>query len=458
MKLHFLGAAGTVTGSKHALFHTDSRVVLVDCGLFQGLKELRLRNWTPLPIDASRITDVIVTHAHIDHTGYLPRLVKTGFSGRIWATPATAELMRILLPDTAHLQEEEALYANRKGYSKHRPALPLFTIGDAARVFPLIRTVEYEEHRDLGNGLGFSFRDAGHILGSALCKLRWNGRSIVFSGDIGQPNSPILEAPSHFDDADFVVFETTYGDRVRDSISLKDDLADAVGAGIKRGGAIVIPAFAVERTQELLFLLGQLQNEKRIPTVPIYVDSPMAIEVLKIFINHQELYGERAREIIEEKNFLTLPNLHIASTPEQSKAINRAPTPLIIVSSSGMATGGRVVHHLSQRLPRADCTVLLVGYQAVGTRGRQLQEGQASIKMLGQRVPVKAAVRTVHGFSGHADANDLMAWLRNFRRAPERAFAVHGEPTAARAFVERVRAELGWTVEVAEYLEWAELG
>jgi metallo-beta-lactamase family protein len=456
VRIEFWGAAGTVTGSRHALF-LGERILLVDCGLYQGLKELRLRNWAPLPVPASRISDVIVTHAHIDHTGYLPRLVKDGFRGRIWATPATADLMRIMLPDTGRLQEEETWYANRKGYSRHHPARALFTEEDARRVFPLIHTVDYRTATSLGDGISFVFHDAGHILGSAMCHLQADPVNILFSGDIGRPNAPIIQDPSLFRGADYLVFETTYGDRIREPVSAKDELATAVSNGLERGGAVVIPAFAVERTQELLYLLDELQSEGRIPTVPIYMDSPMAIEVLSVFRRHPELYDEEARQRAREHGLLALPNLHIATTVDQSKAINQARTPVIIVSSSGMAAGGRILHHLARRLPDPDSTVLLAGYQAVGTRGRTLQEGARDVKIHGERVPVRASIRTVHGLSGHADANDLLTWLGHFERAPRLSFAVHGEPTASAAIASRIERELGWSVRVPAYLERFEL-
>lgn len=459
VKLQFWGAAGTVTGSRHALF-IGSHIVLIDCGLYQGLKELRQRNWSALPVPAADIRDVIVTHAHVDHTGYLPRLVKEGFRGQIWATPATAELMRILLPDTGHLQEEEAMYANRKQYSRHSPALPLFTADDAKQVFPLIRTASYEEPVSLDGGVDFRFHDAGHILGSAFCDVRVTSpraTRIVFSGDIGRHDAPILADPSIVEEADYLIFETTYGDRVREPVSAKDDLAEAVKEGLGRGGAVVIPAFAVERSQELLYMLGELLDEGRIPDVPIYLDSPMALEVLKVFTKHPELYDAEARSRADRRGLVALKNLRITTTVSESKAINTARRPLIIISSSGMATGGRVVHHLAQRLPDPESTVLLVGYQAVGTRGRQLQEGQASIKMHGQKVQVRAHIRTVRGFSGHADANELLAWMRHFKRPPRLSFAVHGEPHAANEFAERLRRELGWSVVVPAYMDTFDL-
>jgi metallo-beta-lactamase family protein len=452
----FLGAAGTVTGSKH-LVEVDGRRVLVDCGLYQGLKELRLRNWERLPIDPASVDWVVLTHAHIDHTGYLPRLVDAGFRGSISATGATADLMKILLPDSGHLQEEEAAYHNRRGTSKHKPALPLYTAEQGLAAAERVKAVTYQAPPlSLVEGVTVSFTRAGHILGSAIVtvdvRVGAGRRRIVFSGDLGRYAAPILPDPAPIGEADYIVVESTYGDRVHDREAIADQLERVISAAVARGGALLVPAFAVGRTQELMYHLAGLEKAGRIPRLPTYVDSPMAISATEIFCAHPEEFDGDMRAMVMNRNCpLECADVRLARTPDESRAINAVTGPAVIISASGMATGGRVLHHLRQRLPDARTTVLLVGYQAIGTRGRQLQEGATSLGLFGEQVPVRAHMETIHGLSAHADSEGLMRWLRTASRVPRRVFVVHGDPVPARALATRIAKELGWAVDVPAY-------
>ena len=453
--LEFLGGVGTVTGSKF-LVETEGRRLLVDCGLYQGLKELRLRNWDQFPLDPASIDWVVLTHGHIDHSGYLPRLIKAGFGGPIYATRATADLLKILLPDSGHLQEEEAEYHNKHGTSTHTPALPLYTAEDGLKAAAKVAGVGHQEPLPLVSGIQISFRRAGHILGSASVALeigKAGGRTrVVFSGDVGRYNAPILPDPTPIGEADYVVVESTYGNRRHDSEPIPAQLERVINEGVKRGEAIVIPAFAVGRTQELMYHLNGLETAGRIPRLPTYVDSPMAIEATEIYCAHSEEFnGEMVALVMNRKCPLHSGEFRLARTAEESKAINAIRGPILIMSASGMATGGRVLHHLKLRLPDPRTTVLLVGYQAEGTRGRLLQDGAKSLKMLGEVVPVRAHVETIHGLSAHADADGLMRWLRTATRPPKRVFVVHGDPEPAQALAARITDELGWPVVVPAY-------
>jgi metallo-beta-lactamase family protein len=453
-----LGAAGTVTGAKF-LLEVAGRRVLVDCGLYQGLKELRLRNWDRLPVAPERIDAVLLTHAHIDHTGYLPRLGKDGFAGRTWATRGTADLLRIMLPDSGHLQEEEAAYHNARGTSRHRPALPLYTAEEGAHAAAGVTGVAYGAPVRVVPGVQATFRLAGHILGSAgvvvdVAADGDPGRRIVFSGDVGRYAVPVLPDPAPIGEADYVLVESTYGDRRHDAEPIADQLARAVGAAIGRGGLLVVPAFAIGRTQELLYHLRTLEEAWRIPRLPTFVDSPMAIEATAIYCEHPDDLDERERaEVLAGRCPLSTADFHLARTVEESKAINERRGPAVIIAASGMATGGRVLHHLRVRLPDARNTVLLVGYQAVATRGRLLQEGARSVRIFGEDVPVRARVETIHGLSAHADADGLLRWLRTATRPPRRVFVVHGDPGPAAALAGRIRQELGWEAAVPDYRE-----
>lgn len=453
--LEFLGAAGTVTGSK-LLLTVDGRRVLVDCGLYQGLKELRRRNWEPLPIEPGTIGHVLLTHAHLDHSGYLPRLYRDGFRGAVHATHGTADLLKILLPDSGRLQEEEAEYHNRRGTSRHTPAQPLYTEDDGARAARAIEGVGYGEPVTLTDGLSASFVRAGHILGSAMVRvdlsLAAGRRRLVCSGDIGRYGAPILPDPSPIGDADYLVVESTYGDRLHDPTPVLEQLEGVMRAAIARGGAIVAPAFAVGRTQELMYHLAALRRAGRLPGLPCYLDSPMAIDATEIYRAHPEDFDADMRALLADgRSPLTWGEFRIVRTATESKALNAEPGPVLIVSASGMATGGRVLHHLRQRLPDARSTVLLVGYQAIGTRGRALEDGARRVRIFGADVPVRAHVETVPRLSAHADAHELLRWLRTASRPPRRLFVVHGEPEPSAALARRVRRELGWEVSVAAY-------
>jgi metallo-beta-lactamase family protein len=449
--LRFLGAAGTVTGSKYWI-EAGGRHVLLDCGLFQGLKQLRLRNWAPPPFPLAALDAVLLSHAHIDHSGYLPLLAREGYRGPIYCTPATADLLRILLPDAAHLQEEDAERANRRGYSKHHPALPLYTAVDAETALGLLEPRPYAKSFAVIDGIASLFRRAGHILGSASVELQLEGspsHTLVFSGDLGRPDRPILRDPEPVPFADTLLVESTYGDRTH-APDPSGELARIVNESVARGGALVVPAFAVGRTQELLWTLRRLEDEQRIPRLPVFVDSPMAIGVTEIYTRHPDEHDLEMEALLDAGRCpLSSHTFHLARTREESKALNQFNGSMIILSASGMATGGRVLHHLKQRLPDARTTVLLPGYQAAGTRGRALQEGARFVRIHGADVPVRAHVETLDGFSAHADRSEILTWLRGFERPPRHTYVVHGEPQAAEALATEVRARLGWTVTVA---------
>ena len=457
--LTFLGAAGTVTGSKHLLDLGDHRV-LFDCGLFQGLKELRLRNWAALPFDATRIDAVVLTHAHLDHCGYLPRLVAQGFKGRIFCTPGTRDLCTLVLPDSAHLQEEDARRANRHGYSKHAPALPLYTSLDAARTLTRLQPVGYNRPVPVVPGVEVEFINAGHLLGSSYARVHIGGKTILFGGDLGRYSRPVLPDPSAVASADALLVESTYGDRVHppddDGVALSAIINDAV----KRGGKIIVPSFAVGRTEEVIYWLQRLEQQKRIPVLPVYVDSPMAAGAL-------QFYHERVDELDPDLNrgseghrqvcaFCT-DRMTVVDTVEQSKAVMNSAGPAIIIAASGMATGGRVLHHLTATLPDSRNTVMFVGFQAAGTRGRLLCDGVKQIKMLGQIVGVEAKIERLDSMSAHADANEILRWLKGFTAPPKMTYIVHGEPTAADALEKKIQAELKWPTHVAKHLETVEL-
>jgi metallo-beta-lactamase family protein len=450
--VQFLGAAGTVTGSAH-LVRANGRAVLLDCGLFQGLKELRLRNWREFPFDPRAIDGVVLSHAHVDHTGRLPLLVRQGFRGPVYCTPATRGLAEIMLPDAAYLQEEEAERANRRGYSKHHPALPLYTVADAEAVMPLLAPRPYGTPFPVAPGIRARYRRAGHILGAATVELEIGNPPecrLVFSGDIGRYGRPILHDPEPVPAADVLLCESTYGDRVHaPSAEAEEDLARIIRDGASRGGALVVPAFAVGRTQELLWLIQELEDAKRIPLLPVYVDSPMAIEVTDLYGRHPEDHDPEMRERMRgNSNAWHGKRVRLVHSPQESKALNRVRGPVIIISASGMATGGRVLHHLAQRLPDPRTTVLLVGFQAMGTRGRSLKDGATTLRMFGEAVPVRARIESLDALSAHAGQDEILRWLDGFERPPRATYLVHGEPAAAQALETLVRAR-GWTVRAA---------
>jgi metallo-beta-lactamase family protein len=459
--IEFLGAAGTVTGSKF-LVTAQSRRLVVDCGLYQGLKELRLRNWDRLPLDPASVDWVLLTHGHIDHTGYLPRFFAGGFRGPVYATRATADLLKILLPDSGHLQEEEAAYHNKRGTSKHQPALPLYTAGDGHAAAERVTGIAYRESMELAPGIGFMFKRAGHILGSAHVALELGEgpqrRRILFSGDLGRYGAPILPDPMPIEDADYIVVESTYGNRRHDAEPVSDQLERLITAAVRRGGGIVVPAFAIGRTQELMYYLDTLEKARRIPRLPIWMDSPMAIEATAMYCAHPEDFDGEMHELMRRRACpLQAGEFRLARTPDESRALNSVTGPVMIISASGMATGGRVVHHLRVRLPDPRTTVLLVGYQAAGTRGRRLLDGEKTLRMFGEDVPVRATVEAVHGLSAHADADGLMRWLQTAARPPKRVFVVHGEPGPARTLARRIANDLGWNVVVPGYRDRAAL-
>jgi metallo-beta-lactamase family protein len=461
--IRFLGAAGTVTGSRF-LVEAAGRRVLVDAGLFQGMKEFRLRNWAPFPVPPDSIDAVVLTHAHIDHSGALPLLCRAGFRGEAFCTPATADLARIMLPDSAKLQEEEARYANAKGFSRHAPrALPLYEAADAVAALERLRTLRYGQPREILPGFTLGYSRAGHILGSASAVLTVAGASgqpvrILFSGDLGRYDAPILPDPEPPPGCDFLVVESTYGDRSHPPDTAASSLEQEVLAAVTRGGAILIPAFAIGRTQEVLFLLRELEQSGRIPSLPVFVDSPMATDATPVYRAHREDHDTHMDALLDRGVEPLCPRkLTFTRSTEESKAVNRVHGPCIIISASGMATGGRVLHHLERRLPEPSTTVLLVGFQAAGTRGWRLQNGAETIRMHGTDVPVRARVVSLPGFSAHGDRNEVARWLGGAPTPPRRTFCVHGEPTALSAQAERIAAR-GWEVHVPSHLETVELG
>ncbi|HPG41584.1 MAG TPA: MBL fold metallo-hydrolase [bacterium] len=454
-QLTFYGATGTVTGSRHFL-QLNNNNYLVDCGMFQGKKENRQKNWEPFPVPVKEINRVFLTHAHIDHSGFFPRLVKDGYRGPVHCTHATRDLCNILLMDSAHLQEEDAFWANKKGYSKHSPALPLFTTADAEQALTLFQPKFYGEDYFIEDGIRVKFKDAGHILGSSFVEFKTsdssNTRKILFSGDMGRPRSTVLRDPTQVFNVDYLVLESTYGDRLHDDGDPAVELARVVNASVERGGVLVIPSFAVGRTQTLLYVLRELEEAGKIPALPVYVDSPMAIKTTDVFDKHQADFNLPSRILtLSDKDIFQPKNLHIARTREQSMMINEISKNAIILSASGMATGGRILHHLEIRLPNPKNTILLIGYQAEGTRGRTIEQGNPTVKIHGQEIPIKAHIEKITGYSGHADYNEILAWLMGFNRPPKKTFIVHGEPEASASLAEKIRSRFNWDVVIPEY-------
>ncbi len=456
-ELTFLGAARTVTGSKYLLTHGKA-VVLFDCGLFQGLKELRLRNWEDLPIPASSINAVVLTHAHLDHVGYVPRLVKQGFKGPVFCTSGTAELSQLVLPDSGRIQEEDARQANRHGYSKHSPAMPLYDEADAHRALTHFHPVSFHRQIEVADGVTVEFKGSGHLLGSAYIVTRLSGgKTILFGGDLGRYARPVLPDPEDAVQADVVLVESTYGDRDHPTDDQGNELAVVIRETAARGGKVVIPAFAIGRVEELLYWIRRLERERRIPVLPVYVDSPMASEALRF-------YTQRVHELDPDMQPSGKPGAHDVSTfatarfqviasPQQSKELTASRKPGIVISSSGMATGGRVLHHLAAVLPDPKNTVLLVGFQAEGTRGRQLLEGASEVRIHGMPVPVRARVAKLNQMSGHADRGEVVRWLKTLPAPPQRLFLVHGEPAPMDALKVTIKNELGWDAATPQHLE-----
>ena len=448
-----LGAAGTVTGSKFLLQHGEVRV-LFDCGLFQGGRELRERNWAEFPVEPSSLDAVIISHGHLDHCGYLPRLVKAGFRGKVHVTHDTGRLMSVVLPDSARLQEEEARYAHRSGYSRHDPPLPLYTEDDAWAALDLLKSHQFDSEFRPAHGITATFEPAGHILGSSITRLVLDdGPTIVFSGDLGRPSHPLLVPPGPVGACDYLVVESTYGDREHLDDDSPERLADLIRRTTDRGGVTVIPAFAVDRTEVLLFHLRQLLNEGRLPDIPIFVDSPMAIAALKIYYDAFEQFAEDVRpELHDAGEIFDLPRLQAVHDAEGSKEVSKLREPAIIIAGAGMASGGRVVHHLKQFLPDPANSVALVGFQAFGTRGRRLLEGETNVKIHGQYVRVRAEVCDLTGFSVHADASELTDWVGTATGDPT-VFVVHGEPPASEALRTAVEKRFDLTAVVPNHKE-----
>ncbi len=449
--LTFLGATGTVTGSRF-LVETDGSRVLVDAGLYQGLRELRRRNWAASPIDPASIDAVVLTHAHLDHCGYLPRLVRDGLSAPILCTAETAELAALVLRDSAHLQEEDAQDANRAGYSRHQPALPLYDTADVERTLPLFQPVLLHEEVPVTDDVVLRLTSAGHILGAASALVTAAGARALFSGDLGRPDHPLVARREDPPEADVVVVESTYGDRSH-PVAGEDVLADAVRRTIGRGGSVLVPAFAVDRTELVLLRLGALMRAGEVPTVPVYVDSPMALRALDIYRRALAEVDPRLLPSGWEVEGFGVPDLRVVRSASESETLNRPRHPCVVISASGMATGGRVVHHLAAQVGDSRNCVVLTGYQAVGTRGRDLVEGARQLKIHGRYERVRAEVVDDQEFSVHADAGEIVSWLRRSPAEPRTVYAVHGEAGASEALAARVRDELGWVAVVPRWGE-----
>jgi metallo-beta-lactamase family protein len=458
-KLTFHGAAETVTGSKY-LLEADSAHVLIDCGLFQGIKELRERNWAPTPFNLKELDAVVLTHAHLDHVGYLPRIVEQGFRGKIYCTPATAELTEITLLDSAKIQESDASYANKKGFSKHIPAYPLYEIRDAENTVKLFHTVPRGEWFSPAEPIWMRYHDAGHLLGSNMIEVEIRNQTpplkILFSGDVGRYDGPLYHDPAPPPACDYLICESTYGNRDHKDADILDSLAEAVNRCVERGGVMLVAAFAIGRSQQLIYLMQLLKKQRRIPNIPIYLDSPMAVDATNVYREFDEDHDLSEGELDPQDPLFGGSHVYMCRKTEESKALNRHPGPAMIISSSGMMTGGRILHHLKQRLPDKRNTVIVGGYQAVGTRGRLLQDGAKFLKIHGEEVPVRAAIETIPGLSGHADRSGLLRWLKPLP-SPRRVFLTHGEVDSAQALAAELASSRGWDVRIPAMGETQEL-
>lgn len=456
VKVKFLGGAKTVTGSKYLIELNDDFRFLLDCGMFQGLKELRLRNWDKLPVETSTINAVVISHAHNDHTAYLPRLFKEGFNGPVYCTRATGDLMEVMLLDSAKLQEEEAGYAKKKGFSKHAEPKPLYTEEDAREVFPHLNRVRYKERFRIHPRVEVVYQDAGHLLGSAITEIFIRGehetKKIVFSGDLGRYDQDFLFDPSPVTDADVLFVESTYGNRENDVKNLDAALSKIINETFEKKGVVLVPAFAVGRTQTFLYHVRQLMDKNLIPDVPVYIDSPMAISASSLYARHHECH-KMDFDTEDLAHALETKQIFFCQSKEQSQHLNTLKSNAIIISASGMMTGGRILHHLFHRLPKTNDTLLIPGYQAAGTRGRKILDGDKDIRIFGIDVPIKCRVEYISGLSGHADQSELFRWLGNFTHKPKYTFTIHGEPETMQEFAENIRKKLGWNVIVPEYLE-----
>ena len=447
MRLSFYGATGTVTGSKY-LFDDGSADTLIDCGLFQGFKQLRLRNWQPLPFDVKSLRSVVLTHAHIDHSGALPLLVKSGFAGKIYCSKATRDLCSIMLPDAAHLQEEEARYANKRGFSKHKPALPLFTIEDADRALRLLHAVDFDQPVRLSEISTARLLPAGHILGASMIMIESSGKRLLFSGDLGRPNDPVMRPPTTVDKADILVLESTYGNRRHSGADPEAELGSHLARALGRGGVVIIPAFAVGRVQTLLHLLARLKSRGLLTNIPIYLNSPMAVNATEIY----HTYRTQHRLSVEECT-AACQVAEFVNTPEDSKKLNEKSGPMIIVAASGMATGGRVVHHLKSFAPDPKNLILFSGFQAGGTRGAAMIGGAETVRIHGQDIPVHAEVANLETLSAHADYAEIIDWLKSFSEPPRATYLTHGEPQAADQMRQHIEQTLKWDCTVPDYRE-----
>ncbi len=451
MKLSFYGATKTVTGSKY-LLNIDSKNILIDCGLFQGYKELRLRNWEKLPFNPRDIDAVILTHAHIDHSGYLPLLAKNGFKGPIYSTYGTKDLCAILLPDSGRIQEEDAFFANKYKFSKHPKALPLYTEQDAKKVLNQFIPIEYNQSQKLFGDSHFSFSQAGHILGASCVKIINRNKSIVFTGDLGRPNDPIMCDPAIIEEADYLVIESTYGDRLHDKESPTEKMGRIIRETAKRGGILVIPAFAVGRAQSLLYYIHELKLRHAIPDLPVFLDSPMATNVTDLlhrYIGEHRLSKQECKEICKTATYI--------NTPAESKTLDTYKMPIIIISASGMATGGRVLHHLKAMAPEHRNTILFSGFQAGGTRGDRILKGEHEVKIHGSMVPIRAHIEYINNASAHADYEEILQWLSHFKKAPKNTFIIHGEEQAALSMKLKIEERFHWHCTVPDYMQTVEL-
>jgi metallo-beta-lactamase family protein len=451
MELTFLGATGTVTGSKY-LLRSGTATLLIDCGLFQGLKALRLRNWAPPPVAPKDVDAVVLTHAHLDHSGYLPRFIGQKFAGPVHSSFGTRDVCGILLPDSGHLQEEEARYANKRGFAKHKPALPLYTEEQARQSLKRFSPVPFRKETLIAGGLRLTVQPAGHILGASIAVLRAGGTKVVFSGDLGRMRDPIMHPPSRVEEADYLVVESTYGNRRHGDVDPEEELRAHLARALSRNGVVVMPAFAVGRAQTLLYLISRLKARRAIPDVPIYLNSPMAINATRLYHEHMAEHRLSDEECEAAHSVAQMVN-----TADDSRALNARGGPMVIISASGMATGGRVLHHLKAFAPDARNMIVLPGFQAAGTRGAALAGGAAELKIHGGYVPVRAEVVKMDSMSAHADYTEILEWLRGFERPPRRTFVTHGEPAAADEMRRRIEETLGWAVSVPEYGEKAAL-
>jgi len=455
--LTFLGAAGTVTGAKF-LVATDGARLLLECGMFQGLRELRARNWEAPPVQPGTLAAVLLSHAHIDHCGYLPRLVRDGFEGPIFCSPGTADLLKIMLRDAARLQEEEADFRNRNGATRHRPALPLFTVADAERALRLVKPVAFDQPFSPARNVDARFRMSGHILGASTVEVVASGRRLVYSGDLGRYDVPIMRDPVAVASADTLLVESTYGDRLHPAGDATPVIRQAVQRAADNRGWLLVPAFAIGRTQDLLYVLRELEEAGRIPRLPVYLDSPMGIESTAIYERHPEEHDPATTRIAAEGKRPFVPSrFHLCPTANDSKKLNGVDGPGVIIAGSGMATGGRILHHLRHRLADERTTVLFVGYQAAGTRGRLLRDGAARLRIFGEEVSVRATIMATDALSAHADQGEIIRWLRGFARPPAMTYCVHGEPAAATALRAAIEQHLGWRCAVAADLQQIEL-